>query len=294
MSWHSIFISHPSRLSTQNKRLRIEQQNEYTTIPLEDIGAIVLETPEISLTIPLLQEIARNSIPLFVCDEKHLPCALFQPFHQHSRQRKMLQSQLSQTRPFMKRCWQLVIQQKIRNQACCLRFLEREGYEDLEKLAQQVRSGDENNRESVAARFYFSMLMPGITRFDTDTINDALNYGYAIIRGALARSLAAYGFMPSLGLWHRNELNAFNLADDFLEPFRPLVDLWTIQTISPQNPFSRKDRISLVELFHKNVEIAAERQTVLRATELCIKSYSSACRERDPTLLALPKLLSLQ
>ncbi|MFA0889833.1 MAG: type II CRISPR-associated endonuclease Cas1 [Synergistales bacterium] len=291
MSWRSIIISNPAKLSSGNGRLNIEQECERFSVPLEDIGAIVLESPQISLTVPLLREIAKGHISMFICDEKHLPCGVIQPFHQHSRQARVLQSQLALSRPFAKNCWKKIIERKIINQAACLRLLSLEGVLDLEALALEIRSGDTTNREGVAARIYFAKLAPKVIRNDETAFNAALDYGYAIFRGALARSLSSFGFLPALGLWHHSELNPFNLADDFLETFRPLVDLWVGGNIQENSVFSQDHRKALVALLHKEVRIEGEEQKALRAIEICVASFSSACRERDPTLLRLPELL---
>ncbi|WP_352425681.1 type II CRISPR-associated endonuclease Cas1 [Aminomonas paucivorans] len=292
MGWRSVFIANPARLSTGGGRLQVEQEGEAASVPLEDLGALVLESPQVSLTVPLLRELAENRVPLFVCDRRHLPCGVLLPFHAHCRQEKVLRAQMGLSRPFAKNCWQRVVRRKILNQAACLRFLDLPGAEELHALASQVRSGDPDQREGVAARLYFSRLMPGRTRDDPTSRNAALDYGYSVLRGALARSLAAHGFLPALGIQHHNELNPFNLADDLLEPFRPQVDLWVFRNVSDDDPFSPEHRASLVGLLHRRMEIQGERHTILRGTELCAEGFAAACREKNPDLLALPALIS--
>lgn len=291
MTWRTVIISNPAKLFTGKGRLHIEQEEEVSSLPIEDIGAVVLESPQILLTVPLLRDMAKGHVALFVCDEKHLPCGVLQPFHQHSRQGKILSTQLSLSKPFTKNCWKRIVERKILNQAACLRLLKLQGSADLEALASEVKSGDTSNREGVAARLYFSKIAPFEIRADETAFNSVLDYGYAIFRGALARSLSAFGFLPALGLWHHSELNPFNLADDFLEPFRPIVDFWASRNIEQDTIFSLEHRKALVALLHEDVQIEEGKQKALRAIEICAASFSSACREREPSLLRMPALL---
>ena len=136
------------------------------------------------------------------------------------------------TKPMQKRLWQSVVMTKIRNQAKCLELLDRPGSGDLLELARSVRSGDANNCEASAAAQYFPTLFgQGFTRDTNCLSNAALNYGYAILRGAVARNLAVHGIEPCLGIFHHSELNQFNLADDLMEPYRPLIDLYVASSV---------------------------------------------------------------
>lgn len=292
MSWRSIFISTPARLSLKQEHLRITQ-SEDILVPLEDISIIVVETDQATITSKLLDALARRTIPLFTCDSRHLPSGLFLPFQQHSRFLKVLRMQMELSLPFQKNCWRLVVQQKIKNQAKCLDFLEKDGGELLRSFAADVKSGDATNRESAAARLYFDSYMPSTNRQEDDTVNAALNYGYSIMRGAVARSLTSYGFLCAVGIHHRNELNSYNLADDFMEVLRPLVDLWVGQNIDENNEFTLHDRASLVSLLHADILFHFEKHAVSRAIDLMVSSFSNACSIGDPDRLRLPELLPI-
>lgn len=305
MGWRSIIISQPAHLTIHNKQLVIKQEEEHT-VPLEDISAIVLESDQTTLTSYLLREISKEGIVLFTCDEKHIPCGALYSFHQHSRQNKITRSQIDMKQPFAKRCWQKIIQRKILNQSHCLQYLvdtvESSRRDDLIKhskellaISKQVDSGDTSNRESWASRVYFSKLLDGKTRNTEFALNGALNYGYAIFRGALARTLAVYGFIPSLGIHHDNELNSFNLADDFLELYRPLVDLWAMSHIPfDKTELEKEHRIALVSLLHYDLELDGEKHTALRTMESVIGSFSTALLENNYNKLLLPELIPLQ
>ena len=292
MSWRSVLVSNPARLSLKSCHLVIKQEEE-THIPLEDVSVVVLETDQAVITSKLLDEMARRGIPLFTCDPKHLPSGLLLSFQQHSRFLKVLKTQLELTLPFKKNCWRLIVEQKIKNQAICLEILGKNGDEELRRIADNVKSGDATNRESAAARLYFDTYMPNTSRQEDNTTNAALNYGYSIMRGAVARSLTAYGFLPAVGLHHRNELNSFNLADDFMELFRPLVDLWVARNITEGKEFTKKERVGLLSLLNADIVIFLERHAVFRAIDIMISSFSNACSYGKPELLKLPELLPL-
>ena len=165
------------------------------------------------------------------------------------------------------------------------------GGAELRAFASAVKSGDPDNRESAAARIYFDSYMPDTTRQEDNAVNAALNYGYAIMRGAVARSLTSYGFLCAVGIHHRNELNAFNLADDFMEVLRPVVDLWTARNVTNGSAFTIKERAELAALLGAPVVINFERQKILRAIDIMCASFSTASAAGDASALKLPELI---
>ena len=233
MTWRSLLISRPAKLSLQQQHLLI-QQEESIPVPLEDIAVIVVESREVVITAPLLSACAQNGITLLTCDEQFLPCGQWLPFAQYHRSLKILRQQMNMTQPQKKQLWQQIVKQKIRNQAWMLDY---SGHDiasgRLNALADEVKSGDKGYAEGQAAALYFPLLFgDAFTRSSESGINACLNYGYSIIRSAVARALVQYGFLPALGLHHRSELNPFNLADDFIEPYRPIVDLLAYEHLS--------------------------------------------------------------
>ncbi|MFA6076074.1 MAG: type II CRISPR-associated endonuclease Cas1 [Negativicutes bacterium] len=293
MSWRSVMISNPAQLNIKNRQLVITQ-DDLVGLPLEDIAVIVADTPEISLSARLLSELAATDTALVVCDEKHLPSGIFLPYNSHSRQSKVLKMQVELSEPFKKRCWQKVVQCKIDNQARALELLQLNRAKELRSIAERVVSGDKDNCEAVAANSYFREMFPYMTRDDGTIINAGLNYGYAIIRTAVARGLTAYGFHPALGIFHRSELNNFNLADDFIEPFRPLVDMWVHSNLYEVEVFGKLQRAGLVQLLHYDVFLKNGCRSVLNAVDVMMASFAAACRDRDVALLELPTLVPLQ
>ena len=233
MSWRSLVISLPSKLSTKNNQLVIKQQDTFS-IPIEDITAIVIESGQVIITVKTLELLAENGTILYICNEKHVPSSYLLPYYAHSRELKIIKQQLSITEPFKKRIWQQIIKQKIINQAYVLMCIGKYDIsEKIKKMVERVDSGDTKNIEAQVAKIYFEELFyTGFNRKFENIYNACLDYGYSIIRGAIARSIAKFGYIPSIGIHHKSELNNYNLADDFIEPFRPLVDLYVIQNIN--------------------------------------------------------------
>lgn len=300
MAWQNLLISRPARLSLKNRQLRCEQESGEVNLALEDIASVVLESPQITLTSALIAACAAENIAIITCDETHTPNGLLTSFLPHSRQAGMLRAQMAWSKPFTKRLWQLVVKQKITNQAATLKLCGRE-HARLTKLAAEVDSGDSKNCEAQAARLYFGVLFEGVNhdafrRHGDDLANAALNYGYAVLRAAIARELVQFGFIPALGIHHCSELNAFNLADDLIEPFRPFVDAYIClngigqQVGDTKQGLQLHERASLVEALQLACVIAGERYTLLHAIHLVVKSLSTATEKSKPDKLLLPTM----
>lgn len=295
MSWRSVVITQPTKLSVKNRQLKITQDEEWS-MPLEDISSIILETPQISISSKAMSMIADNKIVMYSCDDKHIPNGIFIPFACHSRQLKTLKQQLECTESFKKRCWQRIIMSKIQNQALVLKLCDKELMsEHLMNLSQKVNSGDTENKEAIAAKGYFSSLFgKKFNRDYEDIYNTSLNYGYSIIRGAIARSIVSYGYLPAIGIHHKSELNNYNLVDDFIEPFRPIVDLWVKTNINEKTEFDKYTRAELVNLLNIDVEIQGKMQSVNNAINIMIASYTTAINQNDYKKLELPQILPIK
>ncbi|MFA5831704.1 MAG: type II CRISPR-associated endonuclease Cas1 [Candidatus Paceibacterota bacterium] len=294
MSWRIINVSNEARVSVRQEQLVLKQDAEYT-IPLEDIGVLILESHSIIVSIALLDACVRHKVALFVCDIKHHPSGVLLGYQQHSRQVKVIENQIAWTEPFKKRVWQNIIQRKIKNQQAVLEKITGKKFPDFEMYARTVNSGDTLNREATAARAYFSALLPlGSTRNSEDKVNAVLNYGYAILRGTLARSVAAYGFMASIGVNHSSELNSFNLVDDLIEPYRPALDLLAFGEIlkdsSNEEELSKDDKAKILSILTTPISLDGE-QTILHAMEMTAQSLVTATEQKDPTLIRLPEII---
>lgn len=286
-------ITNPARLRVEQGQLVIGQDEE-TALPLEDIAVLLIESPQVLLTAGTLARLGEHDCLLLVCGEKHTPVLAGLPYAGHSRLSGIHRLQLGTSLPFRKRCWQRIVRQKVLNQAECLRLAGCVRWKDVEALADRVASGDSGNIESVAARMHFSLLFgEGWWRGGPDGLNGVLDYGYAVLRAAVVRALAAHGLLLTVGLHHSSELNPFNLADDFLEPLRPAVDLFAAGLKPPPDVLTRELRIRLVELLGCEVLVDGKRHSILNACTLVAASFQAACRHKDPSLLRLPEIFAL-
>lgn len=294
MVWRSVMISSPAKLRREHYSLAIDQE-QTAFVPFEDIAVIVLNHREITLTHPVLSACAEYGIGLYATGDNHQPSGIFLPFLPHSRTTKMMRLQLNVARPLVKQVWANVVRRKIQNQAACLRLAGREGVDRLESYARRVRSGDTDNLEGQAAAFYFVQLFgQSFHRGLEQWTNAALDYGYAVLRGAIARGLVAHGLHPTVGIFHDSEQNAFNLADDLIEPFRPLVDLHVAKHHAvTEGDLSPADKAALVALLNLDVRMPQGRMAAQSAIEYMVESLVRVFEEGVDSL-QLPALIGLQ
>ncbi|MBE0392218.1 type II CRISPR-associated endonuclease Cas1 [Flavobacterium sp. PL002] len=226
----TLFFGNPAYLSTKNEQIVIsypDKEQETKTVAIEDIGVIVLENQQITITNGLLEKLTNNNVALINCDQYHLPIGLLMPLNGHTEQSERFKNQINASVPLKKNLWQQTISAKIMNQAG---LLKEKGIpcRKMEIWSKEVTSGDALNHESRAAVFYWQNLITieNFTRGQKGIPpNNLLNYGYAILRAITARAIVSSGMLPTLGIFHRNKYNAYCLADDIMEPYRPYVDL---------------------------------------------------------------------
>lgn len=290
MPYRNLFVTNETTLRLRKGQL-VADNGEVFTFPVEDIRCVVIDSDRSTLSAQLIAFLAENNVCLLICNRSHLPVAQLLPVGTYCRVQKRIRLQIVQSKPKCKRLWQKIVMQKIENQARCLELAQKSGAEQVRAFASGVQSGDSTNREGCAARAYFPLLFgKDFTREREIPVNAALNYGYAILRGFLAKTLVAYGLEPALGLHHQNQLNAFNLADDLLEPFRPIVDLYTegVQT-DLLDGLKTVHKAELVRLLNCAVTVNGRRCSLAHAVELLVQSLISAF-ETDEVKLGLPQL----
>lgn len=294
MEFRTIFIANPAQLSLRQGQLVIRQTQEIT-VPMEDVSSLLVESHAVTISAAALQKLADYGVTVYFCDEKHMPGALLLPMNRHCRQLKVLKKQITMTKPVQKRLWQSIVTAKIRNQAKCLELLGRPGSADLTDLALNVRSGDPDNCEAMAAAQYFpSLFGPGFTRGHDCLTNGALNYGYAILRGAVARNLVIHGIEPCLGIFHHSELNQFNLADDMMEPYRPLVDLYVASCVGSEGEdLTPAIKQQLFNLTNYMVRQNGKRYRMISAVRRTTESFARVLAGEVDTL-ELPELAPLE
>ncbi len=269
------------------------------SIPIEDVGLILIDTPLITVSVALLQTLVAHNVATVICDNAHLPSGYILPQTSHTLANRILKDQIALSDARARILWQHLIIAKINNQAAVLQARSPEIAQHLKGLAQSVRRGDQGNAEAQAARAYFSYFteqLPGFHRERHGEMpNAALNYGYAILRAAVARALVMSGLNPALGLFHHNQYNHFSLADDIIEPYRPFVDdlvldnlpsfteLYSVDQLSPS---TKRILLSILTVDVKMGEMTRPLMNALSLTTASLAQFISGERKD----LALPSL----
>ena len=228
MQKRPLFFSTPYCLSLRNGQMIIhtrEAPDQRKSIPIEDIGFVVLEDQQTSITLPLLNALSDNNVAVILCGENRMPNALLMNLDSNRTQGEHYRMQIAASEPLKKGLWKQIVETKIRNQAALLRKLGYDG-DKLKPCYMNVKSADADNREGIAARIYWSELFGAefYRSREGSPPNNLLNYGYTILRAAVARAIMGSGLFPAFGIFHRNRYNSFPLADDVMEPYRPYVD----------------------------------------------------------------------
>lgn len=251
----TLVFTNPMFLSLKNCQLVMtykDSPDEITTMPIEDIGVVVIENQQINITLPLMNALSANNSQVVFCDNKGMPASMLMNLEGNNMQGETLRNQMACNEVSKKQLWKQIIEAKIRNQAKLLDNVGQSG-NILKPLYSNVKSGDTDNREGIAAKIYFQKLFgKEFTRNRTAPgINSLLNYGYTILRAAVCRSLIASGLFPAIGIFHHNRSNAFPLADDIMEPYRPFVDM-TVYNLSIQgkSELTKETKASLIMVLY--------------------------------------------
>ncbi len=252
----TLYFGNPAYLSLKNSQMLIRLpevvRNEtlpesfkaeaMRTIPIEDIGVVVLDNSQITLTHGLMEKLLENNCALVMCDSKRMPYGMMLPLSGNTTQTERYRNQVEASLPLKKQLWQQTVEAKIQNQAHVLSTSTGVVVKNMHKWRMDVKSGDPDNYEARAAVYYWANLFPNIEKFvrcrEGDPPNNLLNYGYAVLRAVVARSLVGSGLLPTLGIHHRSKYNAYCLADDIMEPYRPFVDKLVIEIMESSSDIS--------------------------------------------------------
>lgn len=245
----TLYFGNPAYLNLRNKQLVIQlpevvkndtlpetfKADAVKTIPIEDIGVLILDNKQITITHGLMESLLENNCALITCDSNRMPVGLMLPLAGNTKQTERFRDQINASLPLKKQLWQQTVQAKIENQAYVLEEKTGAVVKNMRVWANDIKSGDPDNYEARAAVYYWNNIFPNILGFtrrrEGIPPNNLLNYGYAILRAVVARSLVASGLLPTLGIHHRSKYNAFCLADDIMEPYRPFVDKLVIEIV---------------------------------------------------------------
>ena len=296
----SILIENKSSITVKNLQLVIKSEIRESSIPIEEIGFLVLDNPEIYLSITAINLMVENNTAIIVCGKNHLPNGMFLNLNSHHIQQEIFKNQIDASVPLKKQLWQQTIVEKIRNQGFLLEKITK-SKNSFEFLASKVLSGDSSNMEGVAAQQYWKNYpMPNFEkngikreRFG-DYPNNFLNYGYAILRGATARALSGSGLLNTLGIHHKSKYNAFALADDIMEPFRPLVDeiVFEIMQNYEEQELNTKIKAELLQILTRTVYFKDEKSPLMVALQKTASSLQQ-CFTGDRKKIKYPKLWNL-
>lgn len=289
----TLYFGNSAYLKLSNDQLLVvlpdHGEKVYQTIPIEDIGILILDHQQITITQALIAHLLENNVAFITCDGTHHPVGLMLNLEGNSLQSQKHQVQIEATVPLKKQLWQQTVAAKIRNQATVYKRIGKQAAY-LEKLATEVKSGDSGNLEAKAAAYYWKSLFPEELQFRRERYgpppNNLLNYGYAILRALVARALVSSGLLPTLGIFHRNQYNAYCLADDIMEPYRPFVDETVFQIVRNNGSYLEMNpamKRQLLELPTRDVLIAGRKSplfnAVSRTTASLVKCFEGAERK---------------
>ena len=276
----TLYFGQAAYLSLRDGQLlvRLPAEERSRSIPIEDIGVLILDHQQISITHGLMNALEAHKCALITCSASHMPSGLFLPLNAHSLQSERFQTQIEATLPLKKQLWQQTVRMKIQNQARVLEEVYAQPQANMLAWVKQVRSGDPDNLEARAAAYYWANLFPSLPKFtrerEESAPNALLNYSYALLRAVVARSLVAVGLLPTLGIHHHNRYNAYCLADDIMEPYRPYVDKFVQEIYECEYPESLTKDIKhrLLTIMEQDVVIDGITHPLSIATSLTASS----------------------
>lgn len=298
----TLYFGNPAYLSLKMKQLVIKMPHKddgdlptgienIRTIPIEDIGVVILDNRQITITHGLMEELLENNCAIITCDSKRMPSGLMLPLSGNTIQNERFRSQLDASLPLKKQLWQQTIEAKIYNQAAVLKYATGEEHRNMLTWAGSVRSGDSENMEARAAVYYWKTIFPDNPSFvrgqEGEMPNALLNYGYAILRAIVARALVGSGLLPTLGIHHHNRYNAYCLADDIMEPYRPYVDKIIIDRIRSEDilELNSETKIKLLNIPVTEVVINGRRSPLMLAVSQTTSSLVKCFRGESRRLI---------
>ena len=290
----TLVFSNPVYLSLRNQQLVLAYKDDpehTTTVPIEDIGVVVIEHQQVSITLPLLNALTENEVQVVFCNSKGMPASMLLGFEGNNLQGETLRYQMACGEVLKKQLWKQIVESKIRNQA---QLLERVGQDGtcLRPYYSNVKSGDSDNREGIAARLYFQRLFgPGFIRDRSlPGVNALLNYGYIILRAAVSRAIVSSGLFPAIGIYHHNRSNAFPLADDIMEPYRPFVDEAVYDLLMQGNVELTKDtKAKLIMVLYADTVFENVNRPLSVGLSMTTSSLAK-CYAKETSKLSLPSL----
>ncbi|MFN3757386.1 MAG: type II CRISPR-associated endonuclease Cas1 [Flavobacterium sp.] len=297
----TLLFENKTSVSAKYEQLVIKTDTRETTIPIEDIGFVVIDHPEIYLSITAMNLLVENNTALIICGKNHLPNGMFLNLNSHHIQQEIFKHQLAATVPLKKQLWQQTVIEKITNQGLLLQQMTG-NKNQFDFLASKVLSGDSSNMEGVAAGQYWKIFFDPQHHDTAKDIqfkrerfgnypNNFLNYGYALLRAATARALSGSGLLNTIGIHHKSKYNAFALADDIMEPFRPIVDEKVLELVKnyPDEELNTALKAELLQILTRTVYFKDEKSPLMIALQKTASSLQQ-CFSGDRKKIKYPKL----
>lgn len=271
MSFRTIVIANQSKLSYKNRFLVVKQNNDEKYIHLSEIDTIIVDSIAVSISSYLLKELSDNKINIIFCDEKHNPFGELLSYYSSHNTSKKIQKQINWLKENKDKIWQNIIKNKIINQALMLHKINSNKYELLLSYIEEVLSADKTNREGHAAKVYFNELFgKDFVRNESDNINAALNYGYAILLSTINKEIISNGYLTQLGIHHKNEFNEFNLSCDLMEPFRIVIDNFVYY--NQEKELNTEFKLDIVNIFNDRYTYENKKYTLKDIIKLYVKN----------------------
>jgi CRISP-associated protein Cas1 len=294
----TLYFGSPAYLKTNNEQLVFESTDtgETKSAPIEDIGVLIIDHQQITVSQALIAKLLAHNVAFITCDNTHHPTGLLLNLDGNTLQSKKFQAQVEATGPLKKQLWQQTVSAKLNNQAAMLESI-RVQAKNLRNWATEVKSGDSGNHEATGAAYYWKNLFPDFLEFRRERYgpppNNLLNYGYAILRAVVARSLVSSGLLPTLGIFHKNQYNAYCLADDVMEPYRPFVDKVVVNIVRMNGKFleltpnMKKDLLGIPAM---DVRINKEKSPLMVAVQKTTASLAK-CFENKQRKIIYPEFV---
>lgn len=278
MSFRTVVITRQSKMSYKNRFLVVKQDNDEKYIHLSEIDTIVVDSISVSISAYLLKELSDNKINIIFCDEKHNPFGeLFSYYSRHNTSKK-IKEQISWKQKDKDQLWARIVQNKIKNQALLLQKIRSNKYDLVLSYVDDVKIGDKTNREGHSAKVYFNSLYGmDFVRNDNDTINAALNYGYAILLSTVNKEIVSNGYLTQLGIHHKNEFNEFNLTCDLMEPFRVVIDNFVYY--NQGRNFDSNFKLDIVNIFNNNYKYQGKNYILKDIIKMFVKNTLESITE---------------
>ncbi len=280
MSFRTIVISNQSKLSYKNRFLVVKQDNDEKYVHLSEIDTIIVDSIAVSISIYLLKELSDSKINIIFCDEKHNPFGELSSYYSSHNTSKKIQKQINWLKENKDKMWQNIIKNKIINQALMMKKINSNKYELLLTYIEDVLSADKTNREGHAAKVYFNELFgKDFVRNESDNINAALNYGYAILLSTINKEVISNGYLTQMGIHHKNEFNEFNLSCDLMEPFRIVIDNFVYY--NQEKELNTEFKLDIVNIFNSRYTYENKKYTLKDIIKLYVKNTLEALDEPD-------------